>query len=203
MTIRKGENWGRAVPRPDGLRPVGSDHDIVSALFDDVDGPVLVTGGDLARTLGSAQGVDRPTLNELPIDLLRLTIDDGPSRAAVAHVVARLPRRAGSWLRGEVLFVMNAQFHGAWNLVPRGHPNDGRADVLHVDAELGLRQRVEAARRAPAGGHLPHPGVQLRRVESAEFTFARPMEIVADSVVVGTSRSLHVVVEPDAAVVYA
>jgi hypothetical protein len=203
MTIRKGEDWGRVVPRPEGLHSVGTDHDLGNALSDDIGRAVLVTGGDLARTLGSSRGADRSTLNQLPIDLLRVTTDGGLALTAVAHVVARLPRRAGSWFRGEVLFVMNAQFHGAWNVIPRGHPNDGRADVLRIDPGLAFRQRFEAARRARSGGHLPHPGVKVRRVESAEFTFPRPMVIVVDSVAAGTSGSLRVDVDPDAAVVYA
>jgi len=203
MTIRKGEDWGRVVPRPERLRTVGSDHDLASALCDGTGRPVIASGGDLARTLGSSPDDERPTLNELPIDLLRVSVDDRRELTAVAHVVARRPRRAGSWFRGEVLFVMNAQFYGAWNLIPRGHPNDGRADLLRVEPSVGVRQRVEAARRAPASGHLPHSGLTTTRLTSREFVFESPMEILVDGVVIGRWATLRVEVDPDAAVVHA
>lgn len=52
---------------------------------------------------------------------------------------------------------MNAQYRGEWDVAPRGHPNDGRVEVLEVDERMSLRQRWAARRRLPTGAHLPHP----------------------------------------------
>ena len=38
MTIRKGEDWGRTVPRPEGLRSVADDRELALALADGTGG---------------------------------------------------------------------------------------------------------------------------------------------------------------------
>jgi hypothetical protein len=156
----------------------------------------------MARTLGTVGPGGQTEVNELPVDLLHATLGDGSEADAVAHVVVRAPALRGSWWREEVLFVMNAQFHGRWEPVPRVHPNDGRADVLRVAASLGVRQRLLAARRARHGAHLPHPALAVSRIVSAEWTFPRPMVVVVDGCVIGSTRQLTVAVRPDGGVVY-
>lgn len=203
MTIRKGAEWGRPVERPDGLRTVGTDAAFVAVVAADPAAPVAVAGGDLFRTLGGRSVSTRSPLQELDVDLLRLQLDGGITAVAAAHAVARRPARRGGWLRGPVLVVMNAQFLRSRDVAPRAHPNDGLADVLLVDDELGPRQRWMAARRARTGAHLPHPGLATRRTADDTWEFDEPMLVFADGVRVGLSRSLAVRVEPDAARLYA
>lgn len=202
MTIRKGEDWGRTVPRPEGLRSVADDRELALALADGTGRPTTAIAGDLARTLGARSPEQSETINELPIDLLYVRLDNDEEIVAVAHVVVRNPGTRGSWWRGEVLFVMNAQFFGAWNLTPRGHPNDGRAELLRVDPSLSARQRFEAARRAPAAAHLPHPGLSITRVRTSDLAFGTPRTVIVDGEAVGSARALRVETRPDAAVVY-
>jgi hypothetical protein len=209
MTIKPGEAWGRPVARPPGLVVVRSDAELAAALSSDRRAPVGVGGGDLARTLGvtstTAPAIaTRATLNEFPIDLLevRLDGDDAPI-VACAHVIARSPLGRGRWLGGRIVAVMNAEFIGDWDVAPRGHPNDGRAEVFDVDPSMSVRERLAARRRLPTGTHVPHPRIATRSIRTGSWDFERPREIVVDGRRVGRASTLSVAVVADAASVYA
>jgi hypothetical protein len=212
MTIRPGDAWGRSVDPPQGLVEIADDAELARRLADADDGgpPLLVTGGDLGRTVGAIAPRDRDgsrrvrnSVNELPIDLLEVRGDGGAVRPGCAHAVIRLPWWRGGWLRGPIVLVMNAEFIGRWDVAPRSHPNDGRADVIQADTSFGLRQRLAARRRLPSGSHVPHPALATRSVRSAEWTFARPMLVIVDGRPIGRFRTVGVTVVPDAAVVHA
>ena len=204
MTIRPGAPWGHEVARPDGLVTVDGDRSLVAALARADRPPVAVASGDLARTLGVMSLGHRSTVNEFPIDLLHVRLDDaGEPIVACAHVVARSPLGRGHWCRGPILAVMNAEFIGEWDVAPRGHPNDGRAEVFDVDASMSVRHRIAARRRLRTGTHVPHPRVSTRSVRSGTWSFARPLEVVVDGRGVGRASRLAVDVMPDAAIVYA
>jgi hypothetical protein len=185
MVIRKGVDWGSPGGLPEGAPLVASD----AALADAVGNGATVVGlagGDLARTLGGAGALAMT----FPIDLLRLRAD-GVEHVAVAHAIVRRP----GWI-GPVLALMNAQFLGAWDVAPRSHPNDGLVDLL--EANLGWRDRMKARRRLPLGTHVPHPGIQQRRLVEGHWTFARPTRLWIDGRLVGEITTLRVTVEPDA-----
>ena len=69
---------------------------------------------------------------ELPIDLLEVATDRGAA-IACAHVLVRSSWSRGGWWHGPVIAVMNAQFLGDWDVAPRGHPNDGRVEVVEAN----------------------------------------------------------------------
>jgi hypothetical protein len=159
--------------------------------------PVLgLRGGDLRRTLGGGAPVDHlaDDVGEYPVDV-GLVVLDGVERAFLAHLVARR-----SWWRGEVVAAMNAEHLGAWDVAPRGHPNDGRLDVLHV-VDLGLGDRWKAWRRLPTGTHVPHPGIALRPAAAADLALRRPLTVWLDGRRAGTTDHLIIRVEPDAVTV--
>ena len=201
MTIRPGEEWGTDVLRPADLVVAADDAELASLLTDD-DVPTAVAGGDLSRTVGARSIEGRATLRRLPVDLVRVTLD-GEVMAAVAHVVIRRPRRRGSWWRGPVVAVMNAEFIGDWDVAPRGHPNDGRVEVFELDAAMPVRQRAAVARRMRSASHLPHPLIARRSARSADWSFDRPMEVVVDGRVRGRFRRISIEVLPDAGVLHA
>lgn len=205
MTIRPGDAWGRSVARPDALIVAAGDADIVAAvLAAQRDGPpVAVGGGDLARTLGNPPLADRAELNELPIDLVVVTVDGGPAHTACAHVTAHSPWWRGGWWRGPVVIAMNAEFLGGLDVAPRGHPNDGRIEVFEVASSMSVRARLAARRRARHAGHVPHPDITTRSLRRADWQFAAPMAVRVDGRRVGAARRMEIRVEPDAAVVYA
>jgi hypothetical protein len=188
---------------------VASDAELVRIAFGAGCPPVQLHGGDLARTLGHAGSTadamassDEQTLLEYPIDVIDVATDAGDF-VACAHIVACRPAaRGGRWL-GPLVAVMNAQFIGAWDVAPRGHPNDGRVEIVEVDARFSIRDRLVARRRLPLGTHVPHPAISTRSVREGTFEFASPMVLRIDGVKVGRCRTLGVRVRPDAAIVYA
>jgi hypothetical protein len=209
MTIKPGQPWGRPVPRPPDLVVVHSDAELATELSRERGFPIGVAGGDLARTLGvtsTSAGTlaTRPTVNEYVIDLLEVRLGGAEEPiAACAHVVARSPWRSGNWLRGRILVVMNAEFIGDWDIAPRGHPNDGRVEVVDVDPSMSARERLAARRRLPTGTHVPHPSIATRSVRSGSWQFARPLDVVVDGHRVDRASTLSIEVLADAATVYA
>jgi hypothetical protein len=205
MTIRKGEAWGTIGPVPAGAVRVHSDaelhRNVHAARTRSTTMPVFVLlGGSLMRAVGGSGDAARLAgeVALLPVDLVRVGLDD-TTTWAVAHVIARRSRRW--WLRGPIVAAMNAEFIGDWDVTPRGHPNDGRIDLLEVSAAMSVRDRWRAMKRLPSGTHLPHPEISVQRTATAERTFERPMRVWVDDVVMGETRTLRLTVEPDALVV--
>jgi hypothetical protein len=199
VTIRKGEPWGTTGALPDGAVVARTDADARLALEAarrlGVDAVVGLLGGDLCRTLGGRGDEARlrsPAASRLPVDVGRAWLD-GREVVFCAHLVARR-----SWWRGRLLAVMNAQYLGAWDLAPTGHPNDGRLDVVDVSPEMSLRDRLRARKRLPLGTHVPHPAVATRRVRELDVTFARPLRVWADGLLEGEVTHLRVECAPDA-----
>ena len=202
MTIRKGEAWGSVGPLPDGTVIVRSDGELHRLVHEARSAgrslpPLALLGGALMRAVGGT-GDERRLAGEmavLPVDLVRVEFDATTTWSA-AHVIARR-----GWWRGPILAAMNAEFVGAWDVTPRGHPNDGRVDLLEVSAAMSVRDRLRARGRLTAGTHLPHPAIGVRQTPSVERTFERPMRVWVDGVPMGSARSLRLTVEPDALVV--
>ena len=162
MTIEPGMPWGRQVPRPDDLVSAQNDHDLARALTQRPGPPVAAVAGDLARTLGVSGNGRRDTINEFPIDLIEVRLDaqlglPGEPLVACSHVIARSPLRRGHWWRGPILVVMNAEFIGDWDVAPRGHPNDGRAEVFEVDASMSRCTSADVDRDPCASSSDHHP----------------------------------------------
>jgi hypothetical protein len=148
--------------------------------------PVLgLMGGDLARTLGG-----HGELNvAYPVDLGQVLVD-GRLHVFVAHCIVR----SRTWSR--VVAVGNAQWLGPWNVWPKGHPNDGKLEVL--DASLPLGQRWQARRRLPSGTHIPHPGITQRRTTALTVELDHPLDVRCDGDLVGRGTNLVFRIEPDA-----
>lgn len=158
--------------------------------------PVVLTGGDLARTLGMAQ--DRKA-SSTPVATTgaRFEVDvgaaliDGRLGWFVAHLVARR-----SWWRGRLLVAANASFIGRWNVAPRSHPGDGRLDVF--DASPPLSVRLAARRRLPSGTHVPHPDITQRRITASQYDLDPALDVYLDGHRLGPARTLSLRVEPGA-----
>jgi hypothetical protein len=198
VPIRKDESWGVPQPLPPDGVVVRSDAEarevVTAARRAGVDPPVLgLLGGDLCRTLGGSGDEGRLRSSDaitMPVDLGAVLVD-GRLHWFVAHLVAR--RR---WWRGRALVAMNAQYLGEWDVAPRGHPNDGRLEVL--DGALPLGQRLAARRRLPTGTHVPHPAIEQHRVGAHQVSFERPTPVWLDGIAVGPARNLSIRVEVDA-----
>ena len=93
---------------------------------------------------------------------------------------------------------MNAQYLGRWDVAPRGHPNDGRLDVL--DADLPFDERLQVRGRLKAGTHVPHPRIDERHVTALQLDLDRPTPVYLDGEAVGAATQLSLRIEPDALV---
>lgn len=195
MSIRKGEDWGDDAPVPPDAVSVDSDdaaRAIVSAhrrARTDIP-PLVLTDGDLARTLGGGGHRADGARTHVTADLGAVLVD-GRLHWFVAHLVARR-----SWWRGRVVIAANAAFLGSWNIAPRAHPGDGRLDLL--DANPSFSDRLAARERLPLGTHVPHPDIAVRRGSAFQIDLDRPTPIRLDGAAVGSARSLAIRVEPDA-----
>jgi hypothetical protein len=197
MTVRRGMAWGRPGSLPvDGIvvhDDAAARQTVLQHRRAGTACPALgLLGGDLARTCGGTG--DAARLSEggvvLPVDL-GLAVVDGEPTVFVAHLVARRPR----W-SGPVVAIMNAQFLGSWDLAPRGHPNDGRLDVL-TTAGLSVGDRWKARHRVRTGTHVPHPSIEEQRVTSWHWQ-GELLDLWLDGTRVGRCRSLEIGIEPDA-----
>jgi hypothetical protein len=203
--IRKGEPWGRPVTGPPDLEVRGGDADLAAAVQSRTGARVRFAAGassDLALAVGIADGSPDPTVDperlatELPVDGLVLDGDaDGTGELAVNMVVlGPPPDRLHAWHRrrpcrvevdGRVVFdapattvvVANGQFLRGLDVVPRGHPGDGRCEVQVYS--LGPTVRRAMRGRLPYGEHLPHPDVRQHsgRTVTVHFASARPLEV--------------------------
>jgi len=201
VTISKGSPYGTpGTPLPENGVIVRSDAEARAVLEacrrDGRLYPVLgVLGGDLCRTLGGPGDEARLTSADavtFPVDLGQLLVD-GRLHLFVAHAIAR----NRWWTRAVV--AMNAQWHGAWNLGPRAHPNDGLLDVY--EARLSVTDLPKVRRRLPAGAHLPHPGIKERRVQAVQVELDKALPVHLDGQLVDEGRTLSFRVEPDALLV--
>lgn len=189
MTIRPGAEWGEPTTLT-GDEPVARTDTAIVSAHEGGNGPVVVRGGDIFRTLG---GRAAPEPRLLPLDLLEVASDAGRHLAA-AHVVVHGPTWAG-----KAAVAMNAAWLGPWYLGPRAHPNDGVVDI--TVGTLRLRDRLHARSRARTGSHLPHPDLTVRRTNEAELHFDRPTPVWVDGVRVGRTRRLQLRVLADATAV--
>jgi len=198
VTISKGEVWGEPGRLPRHGVVVRSDAEaraIVTAArrAGEPVPPLGLLGGDLCRTLGGTGDEDRlrsDSATLLPVDLGAVLVD-GRLHWFVAHLIVRR-----GWWRGRVVAAMNAQYLGAWDVVPRGHPNDGRLDVL--DADLPVDERLQVRSRLKAGTHLPHPRIEERHVTALQLDLERPTPVHLDGQDIGPAKTLSIRVEPDA-----
>ena len=201
MTIHKGEPWGEAAECPPDVRVVSTDRDLRDWVIwhrtrDQPIRPIGVSGGDMARTCGGASGTHLLSV-KVVVDAMRVTLDDNAPTWGAAHVVARR-----EWWRGDVAMVMNAQFYGPYDVAPRSHPNDGKLDVVLIEAAMSPRERLQARQRARTGTHLPHPHIGSRSLAEVDLTFDNPMVVWIDGVRCGTAGRVRVNAEPDAYTAY-
>ena len=194
MSIRKGEPWGEPTGAAPDLIVTGSDAELASAVHGSPPG-VLVAfdpspDSDLARAVGLTAGSPRQGL-ALPMDALELAdgtlavnmvvLGASPDRLTAlrrsAGLVLRVDGRTEKVAVATTVVVATGQWLRGLDLVPRGHPGDGRAEVQAYRLPPGQRRAMRA--RLPTGSHLPHPRILSRSaiVVDAEANRALPLEI--------------------------
>jgi hypothetical protein len=222
VSIRKGEPWGEAATAPADRTVSGTDADLADAVRRHPGTRVRwspSTGADFARAVNVATTPGTDGAWVLPCDALVVQRSGDETQPEPLHAVnmvilgtppdrlrrtSRLApvtvtvdgRRLHSGPATGVV-VANGEYLRGVDLVPRGHPGDGRAEVqvyaLGPGERRGLRQRLVT------GMHLPHPQVRQgagRRVEIDVSGRAWALEV--DGVAFPSLRRVEVTVAPRA-----
>lgn len=162
---------------------------------------------ELARALGLARPGAGPGTTVVDCDLIDLAppapdaADAGPIAAVAANAAANAvvlgipPDALRAWHRrrpvtvtvdGRALFagpattvvVANGQFLRGADLVPRGHPGDGRLEVQVYGLAPG--ERGPMRRRLGGGDHVPHPRITQGQGRRIDVRWARPAALEVD-----------------------
>ena len=103
---------------------------------------------------------------------------------------------SGRFWAGKTEAAMNSAFLDDWNVTPSGHPNDGRFDV--ITCEMSMSDRWKARKRLPAGTHVPHPDLSIRRLKHAVFRPVPTAKVFMDGRPMGAVVRVEVTVIADA-----
>lgn len=180
--MKKGSPWGRPASGPPDLEVRGGDPELATWVSG-APGALVRYHPDAASDLGRAVGLaDRPGAGdtEVPFDAVRLP--DG-TVAVNMVVVGTPPDRLTRFSRRRLLTVLvdgeqafegrattvvvaSGQFLRGADVVPGGHPGDGRLEVqvyrLRPEERRAMRSRLEY------GEHLPHPRILQRAGREVE-----------------------------------
>lgn len=192
--IKPGEPWGRPTPEQAQVEITGDDAALAAAVPDDGSSPLVrfhPRGSALARAvgLGDRSAADLPAEPEmagtrgiaLPIDAIAtawgtavnaVVIGVSPYRLRAYHrrapMTVTVDGRALFTGRATTVVIANGQFIDGADVVPRGHPGDGKLEIQVYALAPG--ERAAMRRRLPAGNHLPHPRIVVGAGRVVEFT---------------------------------
>jgi hypothetical protein len=211
--IRPGQEWGTPARGAPDIEVTGGDPDLAVAVAERP-GVLVRFRPDSSSDLAGAVGLPATTAaqHELEVALDLLRVDEAV--AAVNMVVlgtppdriGRLTRRFGADVRVDdrpvfhgpctTVVVAIGQFLRGLDVVPRGHPGDGRAEV-QVYA-VPTRDRAGLRTRLATGTHVPHPGVTQRTGVRVSVSTGRAVTLEVDGRERTASDRLDLVVDPGA-----
>jgi hypothetical protein len=217
--IARGQPWGRPAGGPPDVTVGGDDAALAAAVVAHPGARVAflpAPASDFARATGTV-GMHAPPAGgytqELPCDLLRGRVDGREFAAVNMVVVGTAPDRQSGWTRqidmhvtvdehvwydgrASAVICASGQHLRAHDVVPRGHPGDGRFEV-QVYA-LDRRERRLMRTRLPAGAHVPHPDIRTGTGREADISTLRgtlPVEIDGRRVAPGMAVEVEIVPE--------
>jgi hypothetical protein len=210
VTIKKGEEWSRPRSGDVPAQVSGNDADLSAAIHELAPGSLVqftpAPDSDLARAIGLT---DAPRLtNEIELDALRVT---DALTACNMVVFGAPPDQLRRWsprsdLRVDIdgvaisgnatgVVVAIGQFLRGRDVVPRGHPGDGRAEVQIY--EVPRAHVREMRRRLPRGAHVPGPGITQRSGRHIMIRAQSPLPLEVDGAAREPTDQLDLEVLPD------
>ena len=214
--IRPGDEWGTPTSAEADVRVRGNDRALAAVVAGGPATPLVrfePVGSELARAVGLAETPPDagPPLRgiELPID----AIETSEGLAVNAAVFGVAPGRLRGYHRrrpitvtidGKTRFtgrattvvVANGQFLDGADVVPRGHPGDGRLEIQVYALTPGARRAMR--RRLPGGTHLPHPHITAVTGQSVEIMADHLWFVVVDGHVAQRTSQFRAAVIPGA-----
>jgi hypothetical protein len=166
---------------------------------------------DVARAVGlDPANPNAPGSGSIALDALRLADGDLAVNMIVLGTppdrVGRFTRAIGARLevdgtnvattRATTIVIATGQFLRGLDVVPRGHPGDGRLEV-QVYRLRGVERR-EMRERLGRGAHIPHARITQRPGREVGVVATRPLAIEVDGVARPPVRSLSVSIVPQA-----
>jgi hypothetical protein len=209
--MHRGKPWGRRPTAAPDAEVTGNDAALARAVASRPHARLRFrpdASSDLALAIGVTTAHDG-TL-ELPLDALVTDAGDTAVNLIVAGVPPdrmrwwHRPKRVRVRVDGRDVFdgpattvvVANGEFLRAIDLSPRGHPNDGRAEVQVYG--LTRSERGQLRRRLGAGSHLPNPRITTPGGRTVEIEWSRPVHLELDAEPRPPARSLRADVVHDA-----
>jgi hypothetical protein len=216
--VRRNEPWGSPATGLPEREVTGGDADLAGVVVPGAPAPLVWfrpgDEADLARAVGLA-ALPEPGPTELALDalLVRTEPPTSPSVAINAVVVGEAPDRTRLARRRRSVhvavndravwsgvatgvLVANGQFLRGADVVPRGHPGDGRLEVQVYALRPGERRAMR--RRLRNGIHVPHPRILERGGRRVEIVACGPRPLEIDGVQVGSVTTVRVDVLPGA-----
>ncbi len=195
VSVVPGRPWGSPADGPPDAVVEGDDAALAAAVRAGRPGMLVqfepADDSDLAHTLGLRAGMARRGV-ALPMDVLELADERIATNVVVlghapdhlratdrsTRVTLQTDRRVEAFDAVTTVVLATGQWLRNTNLVPRGHPGDGRAEV-HV-YRLARRERRPMRVRLPTGVHLPHPRIVTRTAVEIDVRAARPLPLEID-----------------------
>jgi hypothetical protein len=183
MVIRKGEEWERPAAGPPEWTLHGTDAELAAAVRARPGTRVgldRARGCDLARALGlqppgAGAGPREAPAHDLAVDALRVVVGDDRELFGVNLLALGTPPDRLSWQsrRGSVtvsvdgrvvhegtassVVVASGQYLRGADVVPRGHPGDGRLEIRCTPRRGSAVRAWRSARTCPIPGSARRP----------------------------------------------
>jgi len=196
LMIRPGEEWSRPLAGEPLATVEGDDAALACWVQGAPIGSLVRFIPSAASDLARAVGLSGPPNGTAEVALDALALGDGTLATNVA-IVGTAPNRLSRRTRmlplevvvdgvacfsgsATTVVVAVGQFLRGADLVPRGHPGDGRGEV-QVYAVTG-RDRRRMRARLQRGDHVPHPEIVQRAGRRIEIASAQLLPWEADGV---------------------
>jgi diacylglycerol kinase family enzyme len=194
--IRPGQEWGSPARGPADIEVTGGDADLAAAVTRRP-GVLVDFRPDPTSDLAGAVGLTRTSAHDIEVALDLLSLGDADDADGAVNMVVlgtapdrvrRPTRRFGANVRVDdqpvfhgpctTVVVATGQFRHGLDIVPRGHPGDGRAEI-QIYAVPGRDRRTLRTRLA-TGTHVPHPGITQRTGRRITVSTGRKVALEVD-----------------------
>jgi hypothetical protein len=213
--LRHGRPWGHPATGPPDFEVAGDDADlaVTAARHPHALVRYCPTSSDIARAIGLSPGATGAT--EVALDALAVESDVQASAMAVNTVIVGRPPDRLRWTTrspsisvvvdgrqwfadpATTVVVASGQFLRGADIVPRGHPGDGWAEVQAYAVARNERRAMRD--RLRSGTHVPHPSITTARARTVAIDVdGRPLPLEVDGHTRARVRRLTVTLVPAA-----